>query len=161
MIQDTLIDVYQQFLLQTTLKNNFQVYIQLCYFSLRHIWNHSNNKSFAHSLLFPSGCFFCYRFFVFLFLSSHHTAVLHVSELERNWYWDVLRMHCSYQGSGFPSNSNHMKIDIISSSVPISCLQLWKRQSVGSISDFLIVNLTFWSRYGDDSVFVKERVNFS
>lgn len=105
-------------------KNNFQVYFQLCYFSFRHIWNYSNNKSFVHSPPFPSGWFCCSWFFVFLFLSSHRTAGLRVSEPERNRYRDVPRMHCSYQGSGFLSNSNHTKFDRISSFLTVSCLQL-------------------------------------
>lgn len=123
-------------------KNSSQLYFQLCYFSFRHIWKYNNSKSLARSLLFPSG-WFCYCVFFFFFCLHTNTAGLCLSETERNWYWDVLRMYCSYQGSGFPSNSNHTKFDIISSSVIVSCLQLWRNQSVGSISDFLLVNLIF------------------
>lgn len=160
-IQDTLIDVYQQFLLQTLLKTTSTYIFNYVIFRLNIFETTTTSNLLLILSFFLQVGFVVIGFFVFLFLSSHHTAGLRVSEPERNWYWDVLRMHCSYQGSGFPSNSNHMKFDRISSSATVSCLQLWRRQSVGSINDFLIVNLTFWSRYGDISVFVKEKVNFS
>lgn len=63
-------------------KNNFQIDFWLHYFSFRHIWNNSNKKSFAHSLLFSSDWLCCYWFLFFLF-SLHAILQVCVSQSQR------------------------------------------------------------------------------
>lgn len=141
MIQDTLSDIYQCVLLQTILKTISRETSDYIIFHLDTFENTATRNLFLILSSFLQVGFLVIGFLFFLFTLY---CRLCLSEAERNWYWVVLRMHCSYQGSGFPSNSNHMKFDRISSSGSVSCLLLCRRsRSVWAAQVISLLTLLF------------------